>query len=183
MSLLIDLDPKGNIILRPAILAMEPCLSALDEKEISVIIYVYDYSSLYRQHNERTRIGYAITKVYNDNNPKLLEALENKPVHHRITNAVHAYRGLQYNRKQELINKYEQTIDELQESITAELDDKILKSKLESIDRLRKHIHSLETEITEELIEQGKIEGDQILSFLEILQSNKEAYKNMIKKK
>jgi len=183
MSLLIDLDIRGNIILRPVVLQMEPVLASLDEKEVLVIVYVYDYCSLYRQHNERTRIGYAITKVYGDNNPKLLDALENKPNGHRITNAINAYKALQYNRKAELIRKYEVTIDELQESITPDLDDKVMKSKLESIDRLRKHIHGLEKEITEELMEQGKIEGDQVLSLLEIFQSNKAAYKTMLDKK
>lgn len=183
MSLLIDLDLRGNCVLRPIVLQMCPELAALDQKEVVVIILVYDYCSIYRQYNERTRMGYAITRVYSDNNPKLLDALENKPDNHRITAAINAYKSLQYNRKGELIKKFEETIDELQESITADLDDKILDSKLKSIDRLRKQILSLEKEITEELIEQGKIEGNQTLSLIEIFQSNKQAYDAMLKKK
>lgn len=183
MSLLIDVDTRKNLVLRPIVLEMCPELSALDQKELLVIIYVYDYFSLFRQFNERTRIGYAITKVYEDNNPKLLEALENKPSGHYITAAVTAYKSLQYNRKGELIRKFEETIDELQESINGDLDDKTMESKLKSIERLRKQISSLEKEVTEELMEQNKIEGDQRLSYIEIFQSNREAYKNMLKKK
>lgn len=183
MSLLIDIDTRNNIILRPIVVQMCPELSALNEKELLTIILIYDYFSLYRQFNERTRIGYAITKVYDDNNPKLLEALENKPAGHYITAAINAYKSLQYNRKGELIRKFEETIDELQESINGDLDDKTMDSKLKSIDRLRKQVSSLEKEVTEELIEQNKIEGDQRLSYIEIFQSNREAYKNMLKKK
>lgn len=176
MSLLIDLDARGGFILRPIVLEMCPELKALDEKELRVIIMIYDNFSLFRQFNERTRIGYAITKVYNDNNPKLLAALEDKPANHRITNAVNAYKSLQYNRKAELVKTFEATIDELQESINGGLDDKVIDTKLKSIERLMKSIHSLEKEIIEDIQEQGKIEGNQTLSLLEIFQSNRQAY-------
>lgn len=183
MSLLIDVDPKGCVILRPDVLKMCPEFSALDENEMLVIILVYDYCSIYRQHNERTRIGYAITRVYGDNNPKLLAALENKPPGHPITQAVNTYKALQYNRKVELIRKFEETIDEHQKHINPGLDIKTLKHHTESIEHLRKMIHGLEKEVVEEMIELGRIEGDQKLSFLELIQSNREAYKNMLKKK
>lgn len=169
--------------MRPIVLKMCPEFSALDEKEILVISYVYDYYSIYRQHNERSRIAYAIMRVYGDNNPKLLDALEKPVANSRITNAVNAYKSLQYDPKIELAHKYQETVDEIQTQINSDLSEKELDTKLKNIDRLRKSIQSLEHEITDQLIADEQLKGDQTLSLVERLQRNKNLWLQVIKKR
>lgn len=183
MSLLIYADQKNAILLRPAVLKLCPEFSALDEKEMLTIILVYDYHSIYRQHNERARIAYAITAVYGDNNPKLLLALESPVPNSRISNAVNAYKSLQYDPKIELVQTYQKTINDIQREISSDLTEKELDTKLKNIDRLRKSILAMDLEITEGLIQEGQIKGDQTLSFLEQLQKNKQLYESVIRKK
>lgn len=183
MSLLFTVDTKENVILRPDCYRLCPELSALNEKEMLVIILVYDDWSPLRRYNERDRITRALLMVYNDNNPKLLKALEERPAHDRITNAINAYNSLQYNPKAELVKKYQDTISDLQESINANLGDRELQSKLSNIDRLRKSIMALEQEITDDIIAQGKLQGDAELSYLENMQANKKLYESVTKRK
>lgn len=185
MSLLVDIDLKGRLLLRPIVLKMLPELAGLTEQEALVIILVYDNFSPYRQLNERDRIGRAILHVYSDNNPKLLYALENKDkdLNHRISVAIRAYRNLQHDPKIDLAKKYQQTVDELQLSINGDLVDKVLASKLASIELLRKYIRALEKEVTEELLDQGKIEGDKALSFLEQMMMDPKHYKALVQPK
>lgn len=183
MSLLIYADQKNSIILRPIVMKMCPEFSALDEKELMVIILSYDYHSIYKQHNERARIAYAITRVYGNNEPKLLKALEEKTPNHRITNAVNAYKSLQYDPKIELIHTYQKTIDDTQMQISSELTERELDTKLKNISRLRKSILELELEITDGLVQQGQVKGDQTLSYLEQLQKNKQLYEAITRKK
>lgn len=183
MSLLFTIDIREKIILRPACYKLCPELSALDEKEMLVIILVYDDWSPLRRYNERDRITRALLMVYDDNNPKLLKALEERTPHSRITNAVNAYNSLQYNPKVELVKQFQKTIADLQESINANLGDRELQSKLVNIDRLRKSVMALENEITDDIIAQGKLQGDAELSYLENMQANKKLYESVTKKK
>lgn len=183
MSLLIYADQKNSIVLRPVVMKMCPEFSALDEKELMCIILIYDYHSIYRQHNERARIAYAIMRVYGDNNPKLLRELEEKTPNSRITNAVNAYKSLQYDPKTELANRYQQTINDLQETINAELSDRELDTKLKAIEKLRKSIQALEHEITDSIIQEGQLKGDQTLSLIETLQRNKSRWDQVINRK
>lgn len=183
MSLLFTVDTKERVILRPACYQLCPELSALDEKEMLVIILVYDDWSPLRRYNERDRIARAILMVYDDNNPKLLKALETRPPHDRITNAINAYNSLQFNPKVELVKKYQATIADLQESINAQLGDRELQSKLRNIDQLRKSIMALEQEITDDIIAHGKLQGNAELSYLENMQANKKLYDSVTMKK
>lgn len=185
MSLLVDINLKGKIILRPIVLKMIPELSGLTEDEALVIILVYDNFSPFRQLNERDRIGRAILHVYEDNNPKLLAALENKDkdIYHRISLAVMAYRNLQYDHKRELINTFHETVNGLRLEINSKLNDKELETKLKAIELLGKYIRSHEKEVVEELIDQGRIEGDKALSFLEELMADPKNYKAVIRPK
>lgn len=183
MSLLIYADQKNAILLRPVVMKMCPEFSAIDEKELLTIILIYDYHSIYRQYNERERMAYAITRVYGDNNPKLLAELENPSANGRITNAVNAYKSLQFDPKIQLVETYQKTIDGIQRQISSELTEKELDTKLKNIDRLRKDILKLNLEITEDLIQDGQIKGDQTLSFLEKIQKNKQLYKSITEKK
>lgn len=183
MSLLFTTDIKGKAILRPACYKLCPELSALEEREMMTIILAFDYWSPLRRYNEADRIRRAILMVYDDNNPKLLKALEDRPAHDRITNAVEAYKSLQYDPKIALAEKYQQTVNDLQESINANLGDRELQNKLVNIDRLRKSIMALEQEITDDIIEKGRLQGDGELSYLEEMQSNKKLYDTVTKKK
>lgn len=183
MSLLFTIDTREKLILRPACYKLCPELSALNEQEMMVIVLAFDYWSPLRRYNEADRIRRALLMVYDDNNPKLLKALEDRPPHDRITNAVDAYKSLQYDPKISLADKYQQTINDLQESINADLGDRDLQSKLLNIDRLRKNIMALEKEITEDVIAQGRLQGDSELSYLEQMQLNKKLYESVTKKK
>lgn len=183
MSLLFTLDIKNKIVLRPACYKLCPELSALDEKELMVIVLAFDYWSPLRRYNESDRIRRTLLMVYDDNNPKLLKALEERPAHDRITNAVEAYKSLQYDPKIALAEKYQQTVNDLQESINANLGDKELQNKLVNIDRLRKSIMALEQEITDDIIEKGRLQGDGELSYLEEMQGNAKLYATVTRKK
>lgn len=183
MSLLFTVDIKEKLVIRPACYKLCPELSGLDEKELMVIVLVFDYWSPLRRYNEADRIRRALLMVYDDNNPKLLKALEERPSHDRITNAIEAYKSLQYDPKIALAEKYQQTINDLQESINAGLGDRELQSKLSNIDRLRKSVMALEQEITDDVIAQGKLQGDAELSYLENMQANKKLYESVTKKK
>lgn len=183
MSLLFTVDIKNKVLLRPDCYKLCPELSALDEKEIMVLILSFDYWSPFRRYNEKDRIRRSVLEVYLDNNPKLLEALDNPQPNHRITNAVNAYKSLQYNPKIALVEQYQKTINDLQESINAQLGDRELQSKLTNIERLRKSIMALETEITDDVIAKGRIQGDGQLSYLEEMQANKKLYEAVTKQK
>lgn len=176
MSYLFYIDPKSNILLRPECVQLCPELGALDEDELLFIIKAFDHFSPLRRYPEQDRIRRSMLDVWHDNKPKIIAAIESGDMHHRINVAIRAYKALQYDPKIELINKYQETVDEIKQSITSDLSDKELKSKLENIENLRKHIKALETEITEVIIEEGQLKGDQELSYLERLQRNKKLY-------
>jgi hypothetical protein len=122
-------------------------------------------------------------RVYGDNNPKLLSALEEPVANSRITNAVNAYKSLQYDPKVELAKVYQITIDDIQQQINSNLTEKELQTKLKNIDTLRRSIQELEHEITDKLISDGQLKGDQELSYLEKLQKNKKLYESVINRK
>lgn len=183
MSLLIHIDVKNKLVLRPACVHLCPELSVLSEKELMVIILVYDNYSVLRRYNEADRIRRAILMIFDDNEPKLLDALEKRPPHDRITVAVEAYKSLQYDPKIELANAYQKKIDSLTSSLERETGPTAISNILKSISELRKNKLALETEVANEVIEQGKIKGDQELSYLEELQSNRKRYELLTRKK
>lgn len=183
MSYLIAIDPKENVILRPSCVKLCPELSVLSEKELLVIILAFDYHSIYKRYNEADRIRRAIIHVFGDNEPKLLDALEKRPPHDRITVAVEAYKSLQYDNKEELIIAYQRKIDSLTSSLDGETGPTAIKNILNSISELRKNKLALETEVANEVIEQGKIKGDQELSYVEEMQASKKRYELVTRKK
>jgi len=86
------------------------------------------------------RIRRAILQIFDDNSPKLLDALENPQPNHRITNAVNAYKSLQYDPKTELALAYQRKIDSLQELLEGENGPTAISNILKSIAELRKSI-------------------------------------------
>lgn len=183
MSYLLAIDVKGSLILRPSCIKLFPELEALSHDEVLFIVYAFDAHSPLKRYHEADRIRRSLLHVFHGTNTKLLGIVEGGDSHHRINVAIRAYKALQYDPKVELVNTYMETIDDIKLSINSELTDKDLKSKLENIANLRKHVQALESEIATDAIEEGQLSGDMELSFLERLQKNAELYKYVTTKK
>ena len=162
---------------------MCPELAALTEKELMIIILAYDNFSMFRQLNEKERIRKSILYILDDNDPKLLDILENPQPNHRITNAVRIYKMLQRDPKIDLAHKFQEKIDSLQTLLESENGPTGIKNILSSIGELRKNITALENEITDSVIAEGQLKGDQELSLLENWQRNLKNYQAIYSKK
>lgn len=173
MSYLFYIDQKNNTVLHPDVVKLSPELKLLDDKEVLFIILAYDYNSIYRQFPERQRVSKAIWHVYSDNYPELLEP-DQRPT--RIVKAIEAYKSLQYNRNIELVEMYSRKIDELTSLLSEEKSNMGMKNAMDSIDKFRKAIRSIEAEIVEEKLTEGEIKGSVKLSWLEKLQQNQKMY-------
>lgn len=180
MSMLFYADAKNNILLHPYVVKMSPELALLDEKETLVVIYAYDYNSIFRQFPEQQRLLKSIWKVYGDNKPELL----NKEKHsQRIKSAIEAYKSLQYNRNIELIELYNRKIDEQMDILDNDNSVTGTKNASENIDRFRKLIRGIEAEVLEEKLIDGQLKGKVELSYLERAKQNQKMYRSMIAKK
>lgn len=176
MSYLFYIDEKNNAILHRDCVNLCPELSVLTEQEVLFIILAYDNHSIYRQFPEDDRIRKAMIHVYNDNNPKLMQ----RDV---IKNAIEAYKSLQFNPKIDLASKYQKKIDSLLSKLETDDNPTSNKNTLVVINDLRKSILALETEIAEEVEQDGVIKGGKSLSWLEKIQRNQKYYKSVIAKK
>jgi len=183
MSYLFYFDEKARCVLRPECVKLCPELSVLTPDELMFIIKAFDHHSPLRRYPEQDRIRRSMLDVWHDNKPKLLAAIEGGDVHHSINVAIRAYKSLQYDPKIDLIQKYQETVDEIKNSITSDLTDKEMKEKLDNIDKLRKHIKALENEVTEAILDEGQLKGDQDLSYLEKIQKSKTMYEYVTAKK
>jgi hypothetical protein len=177
MSYLFYIDDRNSgVILRPDCYKLCPELSVLDEKEMMMIILIYDYHSIYRQFPEADRRRKAMAHVYGEN---MIELFEKQ----KIKNAIEAYRSLQYDPKIELAEKYQAKIDKMLELMEDDDSPTSNKKTLETIDLFRKAIRELENEVAESVANKGQIKGGQELSFLEELMRNKKYYQSVIAKK
>jgi hypothetical protein len=174
MSLLFYTDLKNNVVLRRDCVDLCPELKLINDKELLFIILVYDYHSIYRQFPERQRLSRAIFHVFGDNVPNLLDP-EKHP--QKIKIAIDSYRSLQYDPNVELIDLYNRKIQE-QMSILEEDKSTIgIKNASENIDRFRKLIRAIESEVIESTLMEGKLSGKMELSFLERFKSNQKMYR------
>lgn len=173
MSYLIYCDLKNNIVLHPDVLKLSPELGLLDNKEVLFIVLAYDYNSIFRQFPERQRVSKAIWAVYQDNVPELLNEEKRSQ---RIKSAIEAYKSLQYNRNIELVEMYNKKIDELIKLLEAETSNTGIKNAMDSIDKFRKAIRSIEEEIVEEKLIDGELKGNVKMSWIEKMQSNQKMY-------
>lgn len=180
MSYLFYSDIKNNIVLHPDCVKLSPELGLLNDKEILFIILAFDYNSIYRQFPERQRVSKAIWHVFGDNKPELLLPEKRKK---NISTAIEIYKSLQYNRNIELIEMYNNKIDELIILLEVETSNIGIKNATESIDRFKKLIKGIEQEVLEEKLIEGQIKGKGELSWLERMQQNQKAYNSMIAKK
>ena len=182
MSFVIDLDIRNKIVLRSACVQLCPELGAISEEELIFIAIVYDYKSPWRRYNIKDRIRQGMIEAFGDKNAKILDAIENNDINHRIMVAINAYKSLQYDKNEELKITYQNKIDSLQLEV-ATATGKPLEIALNSIDMLTARIKSLENEIIEDMIKQGKLQGDKENSYLETLQKNKKNYELVRDKK
>lgn len=180
MSLLFYADVKNNIILQPDVVKLEPQLSLLTDKEVLFIVLAFDYDSIYRQFPEQQRVSKAIFHVFGDNKPELLlPEKRNK----RISNAIEAYRSLQYNRNLELIEMYNKKIDDLLRILDEDNSNNGIKNSMDSIDKFRKAIQGIEREVIEQKLIDGQLKGKTELGHLEKLKANQKMYKAVTTKK
>lgn len=173
MSYLIYCDLKNNIVLHPDVLKLSPELGLLDNKEVLFLVLAYDYNSIFRQFPERQRVSKAIWHVYQDNVPELLNEEKRSQ---RIKSAIEAYKSLQYNRNIELVELYNRKIDEQMQILSEDKSSTGTKNASENIDRFRKLIRAIETEIVEEKLIDGELKGNVKMSWIEKMQSNQKMY-------
>lgn len=174
MSYLFYVDEKNATILRPSCYKLCPELSMLEEKDILFIVLSTDYHSIYRQFPEHERIKKAMFHAYDKYDSAILEKTS-------IRIGIEAYKSLQYDRKIEFADRLQKKIDNILDIIEGEDNAKSITDKLKTIDDLRRTIKGLENEITESILNKGQIKGDQDLSWLEELQSNRKYYLSLKK--
>jgi hypothetical protein len=78
---------------------------------------------------------------------------------------------------------YNRKIDDLLNLLELENTPTAIKNLTESIDRFRKDIQRIETEVVEQKLMDGELKGNLKLSFLERLQQNQKMYKSVIAKR
>jgi hypothetical protein len=174
MSYLFYIDEKNALVIRPDCYKLSPELSAVSEKDMLFIILAFDYHSIYRQFPEHERIKKAMFHVYEKYDPEIL----NK---HSIKLAIEAYKGLQYDPKIHLAERYQKKIDRLLEILDEEDSATAIEKNTKAIDSLRKNIIELENEIAESIIKKGQVKGEQELGWLEELKTNKKHFASLKK--
>lgn len=180
MSYLFYYDTLNKMVLRPECLKQCPELTVLSDKEINFVILSTDYHSKYHQFPDRDRIRNAMWDAFGDNVPGLME----KP---KIKAAIEAYTSLQYNDKIEQIRRYRVKLNRLTERFLSPDDDDAAPTSqnntMKTIDSLRQAIRELETEVSEQMVQEGVIKGDQHLSYLETLVANQKRFKDVTTKR
>lgn len=176
MAMLFYIDEQKNLVLRPECAKLSPELAVLDEKELLLIILVYDYHSIYRQFPEADRRRRAMIHVYGES---VMEVFDKQI----IKDAIFAYTSLQYDRRVELIIKYQREVDKMVELL--ELDETTTgkKKSMEAIDLFTKKIEELENRHLESIKQKGQIKGNQEMSWIEDIMSNQKYFKSVIDKK
>jgi len=177
MSYLFYIDERNEgVVLRPDCAKLCPELAVLDEKELLLIIFIYDYHSIYRQFPEAERKRKAMIHVYGENVSDIFEK-------QKIRNAIDAYKSLQYDPKIELAANYQRKIDKMLSMMDDDNSPTSLKKTSEAIDVFRKSIRELENEVAESVAAKGQIKGGQELSFIEELMKNQKYYNSVIEKR
>jgi len=176
MSLLIEIDVKNGLVLRPEVMKLVDSFSALTEKEMLSVVLFADYSSVYKQFPEHERKRKAMQHAFDDNIPKLFES-------QKMKDAIQDYMRLQYSPKIELARKYQEKITAFSDSMEHDTSPSSIKKTIEAITALRQSILGLEQEIDNETLNEGVIKGKMTLSWLEKIQSNMKQYDKLIKNK
>ena len=177
MSYLIEINVKGNIILRPECIKLWPELAFLTPHEMLTVIKAYDYFSLYRQFPQDERERRARIDVFKSERADFFK----EP---KIVKAVKMYRSLQYDSRREQIILYNRKLNQVVHSLEAidDEDHKATKELLLTAKEIRKAVAELEDELNrEEEMNAAETDDKLKLSFLEKLTSNKERFLEVTK--
>lgn len=173
MSLLFNLNKKGNAILNKDALKLCPELEYLTDEEILFIILAYDYSSPYRQLPEGDRIRRAIHHSYGN--------MESNPLDREVVKiGIERYRSLQYDPKRELIRTYKKKLNTLDRALEQAEQASVMKNIISTQKEIIKSIDALEDEISKNEQEEAQIEGGLKNSYLEKMMRSREVYKDVI---
>ena len=179
MSYLIEINKKGNVILRPECLKLWPEFAYLSGQEMLAVILAYDYFSAYRQYPQDERERRARIHVFKSERADIFK----EP---KIIKAVMMYRSLQYDSRREQIIVYNRKIANITKSLE-QLDDdahKETKDLLATSKAFQTAINELQDELNrEEEIASNETDDKLKLSFLEKLTSNKERFLEVTKPK
>jgi hypothetical protein len=173
MSLLFYIDERNCAVLHPDAVKLCPELGVLSDKEVAFIVLAYDYNSPFKQFPERERERQAMWKVWNDNQPDLL----NK---HSIQIARDKYKTLQWSPKIELVKTFYKKIESLSADLEAETTASGIKKITDSIDNLTSMIQKYELEISVGVQNKGVIKGGASLSLLEEFQKQMKRYEHVL---
>lgn len=173
MSLLFYTDEKHKVILRPDCYKLSPELQILKDDEVLFIALAYDYHSPYRQFPEHERVKKAMIHAFDYYDTELVQKTSMKL-------AIEAYKGLQYDPKIELANRYQLKIDKLLNQLDGEDTPSAIKKIMEAVDALRANIRDLQNEYVQSLSAKGQIKGNKERSWLEEMQSNQKHYRTFL---
>lgn len=173
MSLLFNLNKKGNILINKHAVQLCPELAYLTEEEMLFVVLSQDYSSPYKQLPENDRIRRSIHHAFGTTDAKPLE----KEI---IKIAIDRYRSLQYDPKRELIRTYKKKLNMLGRALEDEEQASAIKNIISTQKEIVKSIDALEEEISKNEQEEAQIEGGLKNSYLEKMMRNREMYKDVI---
>jgi len=176
MSLLFYVDDKNCVLLRPDCVKLCPELGVLNEKEVMLIIYTYDYHGPYRQFPEADRKRKAMTHVYGENVPEKFD----EPT---IKIAIEAYKSLQYIPEIDQEAIYRAKIEKLNAQLEIDDSPTSIKKTIDAIHTCEEAIRDLQKRATDAIVAKGQIKGGQELSFIEEIMKNRKYYLSVTAKR
>ncbi len=173
--MLFKTDKQNKIFLHPEAVGLYPILGTLSADEVLFVALVYDYQSPFHQFAEDERLRRASLHIWADN--RIQQMLDKQ----KVRQAIEAYKALQYNSKQEVINTYNNKIALIQADFEGLTSPEMIKKSMEAIKMLRVGIRELEQEVLEAYQEENVLIGGGKRSFLEEMMANKAKYESVIK--
>lgn len=163
---LFRLNKKGDAVLDEDAIKLCPEFSALNSKEILLLILSVDYFSPYAQIPEQDRLRRAKRHVYgkDDVTPESTK---------KFKEAIECYRGLQYDVRRETLRNYMEKINGINSALLDEQNFRKIPEYKQAITVLQESCKELQAEIDQmNVLEEQKIRGGGTLSMVEIWQEN-----------
>jgi uncharacterized protein YutE (UPF0331/DUF86 family) len=176
MSYLFYIDDKNNCVIHPDCVKLCPSLSVLDEKEVLLIVLIYDYHSIFRQWAEQERVRKAMVHVYGE----IVHGLLEEP---KMKAAIEDYKSLQYDPREEQVARLRNKVSKMYDKLDLDDAPSASKATLQTIEILNEQIKNLENEQTNIILNKGVIKGGAELSFLEQLMRSQKYYASVIAKR
>lgn len=176
MSYLVWINEATNEVLHPQLVKLIPSFKILDNSEMLYVVLFSDYNSPYKQLPEHERKRRAMWHSFESNESELIDSA-------KIQIAIKDYMTLQHDPKQELIKTLQSKVDYFSQQLTEGTTSKDIKAAVDSITLLRQNILSLQSEVSEQVRNNGVVKGDQILSFIESVRSNPKQYAALFDRK